>query len=167
MARALRHAVVSRLARTLGLTQHLRCPLMSWRLLHLGPKGETVLIAGANIWDREWKTQGEECAVVKHPKFPNQVHRLGRYFVEVAGKAHEFAAAEVSPGIWLLFVPAPRSEHLMLVRLAAFAVAIAGSFILVHGFDQSPTYIALGSALIALAIAADWYATAQGRASEA
>ena len=140
---------------------------MSWKPLHLGSEGTPVLIGGVNVWTKEWKTQGEEVVSVKHPAYPGQEHRLGRCFIEAGGTTHEFAAGEVSPGVWLFCTSAGQSENAVLLHLATYAVAAIGCFILVHGFEQSPRYIALGSVLVALALGAEWYAKSKRRASEA
>ena len=137
---------------------------MSWKLLHIGPVGQRVLIGGVNVWERTWKTQGEGTVSVKHPAYPEQQCRLNRYFIEAAGKAHQFAAGEISPGVWLLFAPNKDLEHTFLLQLGGYLAGVAGCFILVHGFWHSPKYIALGSVLLALAIAAERYVKARRHA---
>ena len=140
---------------------------MSWKLLHLGAEGESVLVGGVNVWAEPWKTQGEEDVLAKHPAYPGQEHRLKRYFIEAGGKAHEFAAGEVSSGIWLFLVQSRDAELTVLLRVAAYVVGAAGCFILVRGFGHSPTDIVLGSALLAIALGADWYAKSVRSSSEA
>jgi hypothetical protein len=140
---------------------------MSWELLHLGAEGEAVSLGGANIWTRPWKQQGEEPITVKHPAHPDQEHRLSRYFIEAGGKTHEFAATEVSPGVWLFMVRTRDAERSVLLYFAAYVLGLVGTFILVHGFERSPKYIALGSALLAMAVGAGWCAKPRRTSSEA
>ncbi len=125
------------------------------------------MLGGVNVWAKPWKTQGEAAVLAKHPWYPDQEHRLGRYFIEAGGTTHEFAAGEVSPGVWLFLEQSRDTQHLVLLRVAAYVVGVTGCFILVHGFDQSPTYIALGSALLAIALSSDWYARSRRSSSDA
>ena len=125
------------------------------------------MVGGVDVWTRPWKSQGEDPIQVQHPTYPRQQHQLARYFIEAAGKTHEFAAGEVSPGVWLFFTPSRASTNLVLLRVGAYVAAVAGVFILLHGFEQSVTYIALGSTLIAAGLAVDWYARTEHRVSEA
>jgi hypothetical protein len=140
---------------------------MSWNPIYLGSEGTPVLIGGVNVWTKQWKTQGEAVVSVYHPAYPNQDCRLDRYFIEEGNTSHEFAAGEVSPGVWLFCTPPKGSENKLLLHLAAYASAAAGGLILVHGFEQSPKYLALGSALVALGLAAEWYAKSTRCASKA
>ena len=140
---------------------------MSWKPIYLGSEGTPVQIGGVNVWTKKWKTQGEEVVTVFHPAYPSQECRLARYFIEEGNTSHEFAAGEVSPGVWLFCTPQKGSENKLLLHLAAYALAAIGGLILVHGFEQSPKYIALGLALVALGLAAEWYAKSTRRASEA
>jgi len=152
---------------TLGLTQHLLRESMSWKQLHLGAEGETVLLGGVNVWAASWKTQGEEPVVAKHPSHPEQEHRLSRYFIEADGKVHEFAAGEVSPGVWLFLVPSRNEEHSILLYSIAYLAGTAGCFILIRGFEHSLGYVALGAALVAIALCTARYAKSRGNVSEA
>jgi hypothetical protein len=140
---------------------------VTWKLLHLGAEGEAVSVGGINVWSAPWKSQGEEPVAAKHPACPGQEHLLKRYFIDAGGKAHEFAAGEVSPGVWLFLIPARDAELFVLVRVAAYILATVGCFILVRGFEHSPTYVALGCALLAIAMGAAWYTKSRRSAGEA
>ena len=140
---------------------------MSWKFLHIGPEGDSVFVGSVSVWACPWKTQGEEGITVRHPAYPDQEHRLDRYFVEAGGETQEFAAGEVSPGVWLFFTPVKGSENSLLLHVATYFVGAAGCFILIHGFQRSPKYIALGSVLVVIALGAEWYAKSKRRASEA
>lgn len=120
-----------------------------------------------NVWTSQWKTQGEESVTAKHPAYPGQEHRLTRYFIEASGRAHEFAAGEVSPGVWLFLVPAGHAQDSVFIQVATYAIGTAGCFILIRGFEHSAIHVALGAALLALAAVGEWYARSKRDKSEA
>jgi hypothetical protein len=140
---------------------------MSWKTIHLGTEGDSFALGGVSVWTTQWKSQGEQPIAAKHPAYPSQEHQLKRYFIQAGGVAHEFAAGEVSPGVWLFAVPVRTSANLVLLHIAAYVTGAAGCFILVRGFEHSLVYAVLGSALVALALAAEWYAKSRQRASVA
>jgi hypothetical protein len=140
---------------------------MGWKLIHIGAECETVMIGGVDVWSKQWKTQGEAPIPARHPSHPEQVHSLNRYFIEAGGKAHEFAAGEVSPGVWLFYGPERAAEQLVWLYVAAYGLGIVGCFILIRGFEHSLGYAALGAVLLALAIGVERYAKRLSGASEA
>ncbi|WP_148280225.1 hypothetical protein [Rubrivivax gelatinosus] len=118
-----------------------------------------MLIADTDLWSRPWKTRGEEALVVDDPVTGRQ--RLTPYFVEPHGKAHEFAATETAPGIWLIYRPTGHRHRWLALRLAGYVFGFAGTFIFVHGFETSPKAALIGGVLLGLAVAADRYAAAR------
>ncbi|WP_164964055.1 hypothetical protein [Rubrivivax sp. JA1026] len=134
---------------------------MDWKLIHHGPRTQSLLIAGTDLWSRPWKTRGEETLVVDDPVAGSKPQRLTQYFVEADGKAYEFAATETAPGIWLIYRPTGNRHRWLALRLTGYVFGFAGTFILVHGFETSPRVALVGGVLLGLAVAADRYAAAR------
>lgn len=130
---------------------------MDWKLIHHGPRTQSLLIAGTDLWSRPWKTRGEEALVVDDPMTGIKPQRLTQYFFEAHGKAYEFAATETAPGIWLIYRPTGNRHRWLALRLAAYVFGFAGTFILVRGFETSPRVALIGGILPVLALAADRY----------
>ena len=126
---------------------------MSWHFVSIGAEGSQVELHGVNLWAHPWLTQGELPIEVAHPNYPDQVCELQRYFVQTKNKSVEFAAGEVSAGLWLFHTQDANSEgRSILLFLGAYASVMSGTVILVHSYPSSAGQAALGVTLIALGI---------------
>jgi len=123
---------------------------MPWNFASLNTEGSPVLIQGADIWKYEWKSQGEEPVDAQHPSYPGQSHALKRYFVQADGKIIQFAAAEVSPGAWLIYQldDSPETKTDLLAALALCCFGVAG---LAFRFGELSEYKTLATVALGLA----------------
>ena len=76
-----------------------------WKPLHVGVEGDDVSLLGLKLWKLEWKNIGEEPIIVPHPSHPHEQHRAWVYEIESSGKRIQFAAGELSNGVWGFYVP--------------------------------------------------------------
>jgi len=130
---------------------------MPWRFLHIGSEAEPIAYRGVNLWASTWKTTGEAPVPANHPSWPTQTHELNRYFVESGQGAIEFAAGEVSPGVWLFYVPERGLRGARLVGHAAgYVSGVAGLYMLFRGGERYPWSVAAGVALIAAGLLLIW-----------
>ena len=133
---------------------------MPWRYLHIGPENDDVQYDDVKLWSHEWKKQGEVPITANHPQHSSELHRLNRFFVQADGKLVEFAAAEVSAGVWLFWVPAARGAARQLAfTIFAYGLVAAGTFIGLHGWSTDPLrYSFLGAVLVLLGFGAEkWF----------
>lgn len=68
--------------------------------------GEPIDVSGENPWDFEWRSLGG-VVVVPHPTYPRQRHELNLYSIQANGGLIEFAAGEVSEGVWVFYLRSP------------------------------------------------------------
>jgi hypothetical protein len=140
---------------------------MSWKRISLGKERDPVIVGGVDVWTTSWRSHGEEPIVVAHPTDPDRQQELSRYFIESRGTAHEFAAGEVAPGVWLFCEPDREIQRVVSLRIGSYVLGVVGAFILVHGFEKSAKFVALGSVLVALAFVGERYAKSKHGASKA
>lgn len=75
-----------------------------WEPVGVVTEGDPVVLDGVNIWNVEWTAVGSGSVEVRHPSYPSQVHRVGRYELAGASGVVEFAAGELSANVWGVFV---------------------------------------------------------------
>jgi hypothetical protein len=78
---------------------------IDWRVLHVGFEGDEVEIRGLGIWRHDWRRAGVEPVELRHPAYPNQIHRYDVYEIGGAASPVRFAAGELSNGVWGFYVP--------------------------------------------------------------
>lgn len=77
-----------------------------WRFADIGFEGDPTDIGGGlNPWSMDWGTS-TGWIVVAHPSYPWQRHSVAVYQPNVGGHVVQFAAGELSNGVWGFFVPA-------------------------------------------------------------
>lgn len=76
-----------------------------WASVHIGPEGGALSIEGVNPWSQCWRRVSANAIVVPHPSYSQQRHRAWIYEVDGAGKVVQFAATELSNGVWGFYVP--------------------------------------------------------------
>ena len=141
---------------------------MSWRFIQISPKGVPAVLQGVNLWACAWKHQGEIPIAAQHPEHQGQTHELTRYFVEAKGKVVQFAASEVSPGIWLFYAPnSSRAGKMVALQFCAWFLVVAGGFVLFNGWEHSYKYALLGGCLIALGFLIEYQVKRPRATSEA
>ena len=75
-----------------------------WRDVHIGFEGDELEIGGVKIWQVPWRSMGQH-AMLPHPAYPKQRHRLDVYEAGDAANPIRFATGELSNGVWGFFVP--------------------------------------------------------------
>jgi hypothetical protein len=79
---------------------------MTWRAVHVGFDGDEVRICGLEVWRHDWRRVGSDQIDLRHPAYPNQIHRYEIYEIGEADNPVRFAAGELSNGVWGFYVPA-------------------------------------------------------------
>ena len=77
---------------------------MAWKYAHIGFEGDGAKIGGVSVWKSEWRGLGQSVDL-PHPSYPNQIHSYHVYDLG-EGSVVQFAAAELSYGVWGFYVPA-------------------------------------------------------------
>lgn len=68
---------------------------------------EPIDLAGVNPWAFVWQEFRGRPLVVPHPSYPGQRHKLSLYSIQTDGGLVQFAAGEVSPGVWVFYLRSP------------------------------------------------------------
>lgn len=80
-----------------------------WRLVGVVTEGGSIDFGGLNPWEVRWESTLRRVTVV-HPSYPMQRHSLDVWRAAAAdGRSVDFAAGELSNGVWAFFVPADPS----------------------------------------------------------
>jgi hypothetical protein len=74
-----------------------------WRFVRVATGGYRVDVAGVSVWEVEWGESRDQITVAD-PRYP-QLRRIDVY--RPPGSGVEFAAGEVSNGVWVFFEPDP------------------------------------------------------------
>jgi hypothetical protein len=69
--------------------------------------GEPIDLAGVNPWDFVWQEFRGRPLVVPNPSYPGQRHKLDLYSIQTNGGLVQFAAGEVSAGVWVFYLRSP------------------------------------------------------------
>ena len=75
-----------------------------WRFLHIGIEGDHFLLDGIDVWETRW-VSAHGRVTVAHPSYRNQRHAMFTYRLSQSGRPIEFAAGELSNGVWAFFLP--------------------------------------------------------------
>ncbi len=78
-----------------------------WRSLHIGTEGDAVAAEGVSLWQPEWVSLGDRIVVAHPTQSRDQRHPAWTYQVAADGRVVEFAAGELSNGVWGFFVRTP------------------------------------------------------------
>lgn len=77
-----------------------------WVSVHVGIEGDCVSLQGLNPWKCNWHHLADEPIVVPQPSHPHERHRAWVTEIENSGKMIQFAAGELSNGVWGFYVSA-------------------------------------------------------------
>ncbi len=76
-----------------------------WVAAHIGVAGDRFSLKGINLWKFDWQRISEEPIVVPHPSYPHERHLAWIYEIESSGKKIQFAAGELSNGVYGFYLP--------------------------------------------------------------
>lgn len=79
--------------------------ISKWRLINIVTDGQPIMVGGINPWEYEWVQLVEEPIEVPHPSYPNQMHKMRQYKIDLKNKSIVFAAGEYSNCVWGFYVP--------------------------------------------------------------
>jgi hypothetical protein len=73
--------------------------------VHVGFEGDDLSIGGLVVWKEEWRPVDLGRLELPHPAYRNQVHRYDVYEIGDEANPVQFAAGELSNGVWGFYVP--------------------------------------------------------------
>ena len=71
-----------------------------WRARHIGFERDGLILDGLDVWGSQWRGLGGEIVELPHLAHPQQRHRFRIYEAGNGARARQFAAAELSNGVW-------------------------------------------------------------------
>lgn len=74
--------------------------LPQWRARHVGFERDGLILDGLDVWGSEWLRLGAPAVELPHPAHPHELHRFEIYRAGEGPQARQFAAAELSNGVW-------------------------------------------------------------------
>jgi len=130
-----------------------------WRARHVGFERDGLILDGLDVWGRQWRRLGTEAVELPHPAHPKQRHHFRIYEAGDGVQARQFAAAELSNGVWGFYTQGGAEDGLastwtgetlrrrigrnqLLVALAILAgalIAIGGLSVVVVQLIPGPT----------------------------
>jgi hypothetical protein len=75
-------------------------PLSQWRARHVGFERDGLILDGLDVWGRAWHRLGTTRVELPHPAHPHELHRFEIYEAGDGPQARQFAATELSNGVW-------------------------------------------------------------------
>ena len=75
-----------------------------WRTVGTALSDEPIDVGGENPWLHEWRRLDEPDVDLPHPQYPQQLHSMQIYDMDVHGRRIRFAAGELSNGVWGFYV---------------------------------------------------------------
>ena len=85
-------------------------PAPEWRARHIGFERDGLILDGLDVWGSQWRQRGTATVELPHPAHPQQRHRFEIYEAGEAAQTRQFAAAELSNGVWGFYTRAD-AEH--------------------------------------------------------
>ena len=85
-------------------------PLSQWRARHVGFERDGVILDGLDVWGSEWRRLGATRVALPHPAHPYELHRFEIYEAGEGRQAQQFAATELSNGVWGFYSPIGANE---------------------------------------------------------
>ncbi|TFV92321.1 hypothetical protein E4K72_19830 [Oxalobacteraceae bacterium OM1] len=80
--------------------------MSDWKPVGVVAEGEAIDLLGVNPWSHNWKKKDDSGLRLPHPSYPQQLHALDIYEIEMGGRRICFAAGELSANVWGFYVPA-------------------------------------------------------------
>jgi hypothetical protein len=75
-------------------------PGPEWRARHIGFELDGLILDGLDVWGSQWRRLGTDSVELPHPAHPKQRHRFRIYEAGHGSQARQFAATELSNGVW-------------------------------------------------------------------
>jgi hypothetical protein len=75
-----------------------------WRFVGVVFDGSDVTVGGVDPWSYKWQSTGDAIEV-PHPSYPSQKHVLGIWGIDTDHGPMQFAAGELSNGVWCFYEP--------------------------------------------------------------
>jgi hypothetical protein len=75
-------------------------PLSQWRARHVGFERDGLILDGLDVWGNKWQRLGAATVELPHPAHPHELHRFKIYEAGAGPQARQFAATELSNGVW-------------------------------------------------------------------
>ncbi len=88
-----------------------------WIPLGVVFEGEPIATAGVDLWKFPWESLDER-VLLFHPTYPSQPEMLDIYRITTPEQSIEFAAGEVSAGVYAFFITAEQQRRDSLWRLS-------------------------------------------------
>jgi hypothetical protein len=88
-----------------------------WELRAIVVDGDPVVIAGVDVWQKQWEPVRMGSVVVAHPTYPAQRHSMNVYRFSELDPAVFFAAGEFSNGVWGFYEPTETMRDFLLTRV--------------------------------------------------
>ena len=76
---------------------------MVWRILGRCVEGQPFNVAGVNVWDVRWESDGTDRVEVFDPTY-RETYRLRRYQMLHGNRVVAFAAGETSANVWMFCI---------------------------------------------------------------
>jgi hypothetical protein len=74
-------------------------PLSQWRARHVGFEHDGLILDGLDVWGSEW-CRLDAAVELPHPAHLHELHRFEIYEAGDKPQARQFAATELSNGVW-------------------------------------------------------------------
>jgi hypothetical protein len=75
-------------------------PRQQWRARHIGFERDGLILDGLDVWGNQWRRLGTATFELPHPAHPKELHRFEIYEAGDGAQARQFAASELSNGVW-------------------------------------------------------------------
>ena len=79
--------------------------MTGWEVAHIGFAGDDFELNGLHIWTQKWRQTNFPSVTLPHPAYPNQMHAYEIWEIGASEQPVRFAAAELSNGVWGIYVP--------------------------------------------------------------
>jgi hypothetical protein len=85
-------------------------PLSQWRARHIGFERDGLILDGLDVWGSKWHRRGTARVELPRPAHPHELHRFEIYEAGEGRQARQFAATELSNGVWGFYTPNGANE---------------------------------------------------------
>ena len=75
-------------------------PVSQWRARHVGFERDGLILDGLDVWGCEWRRLSTVTIELPHPAHPHELHSFDIYEAGEGLWARQFAATELSNGVW-------------------------------------------------------------------
>jgi len=78
----------------------------NWQSAGITMDGQAFRLGGLNVWKHKWSRLAEAPVELPHPSYPKQLHKMWQYEIQDGNRRVQFAAGELSAGVWGFYVHA-------------------------------------------------------------